>query len=88
MMISFLDFFFKKKYMVTKKSLFKKGYYPFEDFSPLKKLAPNIIGKQIFQFLIFGCVNIRLRHLYIYIYIYTYHILIWWISQKSDIHPT
>jgi len=55
----------------------------FEDFSPLKKLAPNIIGKQIFQFLIFRCVNIQLRYIYIYIYI-----LIWWISQKNDIRPT
>jgi hypothetical protein len=33
---------------------------PSRDFLPPKKLAPNIVGKQIFDFLIFESIDIQL----------------------------
>ncbi len=53
--------YIRKKYICDKISPLKKMMLPFEKkLPPKKRLTPNIIGKQFFEFLIFGFANIQL----------------------------
>lgn len=59
-MNSFASVFLEKIYICNKTFPYQKWILPFRDFLPQKKLAPNIIGKQIFDFLIFESIDIQL----------------------------